>query len=150
MRELSAAGVRVVVMTAPIIPGVNDMEMPALLQAAAAAGATGAGYVLLRLPWQNKGIFEDWLAREFPQRAEKVEGLVRGTRGGRLYSAAWGSRMRGEGEIAAQIGRTFEVFARRYGLNAAVSPLSSRGFVRPAAPSEHGQLGLFDGPARSA
>lgn len=147
IRELSQAGVRVVVMTAPIIPGVNDMELPALLQAAAAAGAKGAGYVLLRLPWQNKGIFEEWLAREFPLRAGKVEALVRGTRGGRLYNAAWGSRMRGEGEVAAQIGRTFEIFARRYGLNSEVAPLSSRGFVKPAPPLERGQLGLFDDAA---
>ena len=148
IRELTAAGVPVVALTAPIIPGVNDAEIPALLQAAATAGAVGAGYVLLRLPWQNKGIFEEWLSREFPLRAGKVEGLIRGTRGGRLYNAAWGTRMRGEGEIAGQIGRTFEIFARRYGLNGPAQPLTSRGFVRPEPASERGQMSLFDDAAK--
>ena len=143
MRELSAAGVPVVAMTAPIIPGINDAELPALLQASAAAGAKGAGYVLMRLPWQNKGIIEEWLMREHPLRAEKVLGLVRGARGGKLYDASWGTRMRGEGEVARQIERTFEIFARRYGLRGESAALRSDGFVRPTVGSDPGQYPLF-------
>lgn len=114
--QLARAGVPVAVMTAPIIPGLNDREIPALLKAAKEAGATGAGWVLLRLPHQIKALFTDWLAREFPQRAAHVESLLRQCRGGALYDSRPGVRQRGEGEIAKQIGRTFGVFAKRYGL----------------------------------
>ncbi|MDX2116268.1 MAG: PA0069 family radical SAM protein [Planctomycetota bacterium] len=148
VRELSEAGVEVAVMVAPVIPAVNDAEIPSILEAAAEAGAKAAGYVMLRLPWQNKGVFEHWLEREMPRRAARVESLIRGMRGGKLYDSSWGSRQRGEGPHAAQIGRTFEVFARRYNLVGRGTPLSSASFVKPeppraVPPRDENQLSLF-------
>ena len=84
VRQLADAGVPVRVMVAPIIPGLNDFEMPAVLEAASQAGAQGAGYTLLRLPWAVRPIFVDWLQRNEPLKAEKVQSLIRATRGGKL------------------------------------------------------------------
>ncbi|MFA9479488.1 PA0069 family radical SAM protein [Phycisphaerales bacterium AB-hyl4] len=140
IRQLSAAGVPVTVMAAPIIPGLNDRELPALLKAAAEAGATSAGYVLLRLPYQIKALFLDWLARHYPQRAGKVESFIRQARGGELYEATHGKRMRGEGAMAEQIGDVFRLFRRRYGLTGQRHALSSDAFVRP---NRDGQMSLF-------
>ena len=131
MRELSSAGVPVRVMTAPIIPGLNDRELPALLQAASEAGATSAGYVLLRLPHQLKALFEDWLRRSVPDRAEHVLSLLRQTHGGRLYEAQFGLRRRGSGPIAETIAQTFSVFSKRYGLDGPTPPHRTDGFTRP-------------------
>lgn len=117
IEALASAGVPVRVMTAPIIPGLNDHELPALLQAAADAGAQGAGFVLLRLAHQLKALFLDWLEREFPDRAGKVESLLRQCRDGALNDPRYGTRFRGEGPIAEQIAQTFRVFTRRYGLD---------------------------------
>lgn len=128
MRELSNAGIPVTVMTAPIVPGLNDHEIPALLEAAKEAGASGAGFILLRLPHQVKGVFLDWLERERPERAGRVERAVRETRGGELSDARWTSRFRGEGVRAAQIKATFDMFARRLGLAEGRSRLSSEAF----------------------
>ncbi|MBA4040011.1 MAG: radical SAM protein [Planctomyces sp.] len=156
---LAAAGVPVRVMTAPIIPGVNDREIPSLLAAARDAGATAAGYVLLRLPWQVKEVFTSWLRRELPRSAARVESLIRQTRGGALYESGFGVRQRGTGAVAQQIGDVFRVFAQRCGLDVGdvrgpdprVSP-----FVRPAgaAPDRAagrdaagGQMRLFDAGA---
>jgi DNA repair photolyase len=116
MRALADAGVPVRVMTAPIIPGINDREVPALLGAAAGAGATGAGYVLVRLPYQNKAIFVEWLERHFPDRAARVQSLLKQCHDGRLYSADFGTRQRGTGPVAKMIADTFRVFAAREGL----------------------------------
>lgn len=113
--RLREAGVPVSVMTAPIIPGLNDHEIPAILKAAREAGATRAGYVLLRLPYQIKDVFLEWLVRHFPDRAGKVESLIRQARHGALYNSAYFERQRGVGAHAEQIGRTFELFRRRYG-----------------------------------
>jgi DNA repair photolyase len=143
IRELTHAGVPVAVMTAPMIPGLNDRELPALLRAAARAGATGAGYVMLRLPWQNKAIFLEWLARHMPERAKHIENLLRDVRDGELNSSKFGQRMRGEGVIADQIRSVFEVFSRRYGLSSERIPLSSAAFRRPIVPDDSGQLRLF-------
>lgn len=140
MEELSAAGVPVMVMTAPMIPGVNDRELPALLEAAAAAGAKHAGYVLLRLPWQVKELFLDWLKRELPERAAKVESLLRQTRGGALYKASFETRMKGEGALAENLANTFSVFAKRYGLNQTRLELNHELFRAPAL---DGQMRLF-------
>jgi DNA repair photolyase len=140
IRELAAAGIPVSVNIAPIIPGLTDTELPAILKAVAASGATRAAWVLLRLPYQVKDIFLDWLRRSVhPARAEKVEALIRGTRGGKLYDATR-NRGRGSGPAAEQIAQVFDVFTRKYGLNRVYRPLSSTNFVRP---ERGGQMGLF-------
>lgn len=140
IRELVAAGVPVSVNVAPIIPGLTDSELPQILEAVADAGARRVSWVLLRLPYQLKDLFLDWLQRSVhPDRARKVESLIRQTRGGKLYDAGE-NRGRGEGPHARQIRQTFDVFTRRYGLNRDVRPLSSAHFVRPDV---SGQLGLF-------
>ncbi|MFG0284007.1 MAG: PA0069 family radical SAM protein [Phycisphaerales bacterium JB039] len=138
VRELAAAGVPVNLMTAPIIPGLNDREIPALLEAAAEAGATGAGYILLRLPHGVKDVFLEWLGREFPDRAGRVESLIRQCRGGGLYDPSFGVRQRGEGPVAEMIARMFEVGARRAGLDRPTPEERHRVAARPA------QTTLFD------
>lgn len=117
VRQLAAAGIPVTVMMAPIIPGLTDHEIPAVLRAAAEAGATSAAYVLLRLPFQIKDLFLEWLARHFPDRAAKVESLIRQTRGGELYDSEFFSRQRGRGGHAEQIQQAFAVFKKRCGLD---------------------------------
>lgn len=115
IRRLASAGVPVSVMVAPIIPGINDHEIPRILQAACDAGATGAGYVMLRLPYQNKDLFLDWLRTHFPDRAAKVESHVRSLHGGNLYDHAWHTRQRGDGPLADHIEQSFNLFKRRHG-----------------------------------
>ena len=139
--ELSAAGVPTRVMVAPIVPGLTDEETPNILKAAAEAGAQSAGYVLLRLPFAVLPIFQDWLARNFPLKKDRVESLIRSTRGGRMSDPRWGSRMRGEGAYAEQIERTFRVFAKKYGLDGPLPPLDSSQFRRPIDAA--GQRSLF-------
>ncbi|MFI4915049.1 MAG: PA0069 family radical SAM protein [Phycisphaerales bacterium JB060] len=140
IRELSAAGVPVTVNIAPIIPGLTDAEVPRILEAVADAGARRVSWVLLRLPYQVKDLFLDWLQRNVhPERARKVESIIRQSRGGKLYDAGK-NRGRGEGPIARQIAQNFDVFTRRYGLNRDIRPLSSAQFVRP---DTSGQMGLF-------
>jgi DNA repair photolyase len=141
IRELSQAGIPVTVMVAPVVPGLTDREMPAILEAAAAAGATGAGWVLLRLPHQIKALFLDWLARHYTDRAAKVEHLIREARGGKLYDATPFKRRRGEGPHAELIAHVFRTYTRRLGFNKEPRPLSSAAFHRP---SRDGQLSLFD------
>lgn len=150
MRRLSAAGVPVAVMTAPIIPGLNDHELPALLKAAASAGATRAGYVLLRLPYQIKALFQEWLLRHYPQRAAKVESLIRQCRNGQLNDARANIRFVGEGAVAEQIRQTFELFCRRYGLNSTERPAGGLDTSIFRRPSQSAQLGLFGSDAASA
>jgi len=141
VRELTAAGVPVTVLIAPIIPGLNDTEVPAILAAAAEAGARSASFVLLRLPLTVRPVFLDWLARTQPFRAERVEAMIRATRGGELNDAKFGSRMRGIGPYAEQIGATFRVFAAKYGLDRRVAPLDVSQFRAPRA--ANGQMRLF-------
>ena len=131
--ELTAAGIPVTVLVAPIIPGLTDHELPRLLQAAAGAGATRAGWVLLRLPYQVKEVFLDWLRRELPLRAKRVEQAIRATRNGALSDPRFGSRQRGEGVHAEHLARTFALFARRFRLafRAPGWMLSSASFRRP-------------------
>lgn len=141
LRELVKAKVPVSVNIAPVIPGLTDTELPAILQAVADAGATRAAWVLLRLPYQIKELFLDWLARNVhPSRAAHVESLIRQSRGGKLYDASH-DRHRGKGKIVEQLAQTFDVFTRRYGLNRDVRPLNTRAFRRPRV---DGQMGLFD------
>lgn len=139
--RLAEAGVPTMVMTAPIIPGLTDSEIPALLAAAKEAGAVGAGYVLLRLPFAVKPIFLDWLARTQPTKSARVESLIRQTRAGALSDPNFGSRMRGGGPIAEQIERTFRLFARKHGLDARLPPLDASQFEPPVGKS--GQRRLF-------
>jgi DNA repair photolyase len=141
VRELAEAGVPVRVMVAPVIPGLNDNELPAILRAAREAGARAAGYQLLRLPLTVAPVFLEWLQREQPARLARVEGRVRDARGGKLNNAEFGKRMRGTGEMARQIGDLFKLFARRYGLDRGLPPHDCSRF-RPPLPKT-GQLRLF-------
>lgn len=113
IRRLSAAGVPVAVMTAPLIPGLNDHEIENLLAAAADAGAVAAEYVMLRLPLEIHGLFEEWLAAHVPDRAAKVMALVRETRAGKVYDATWATRMRGSGVYADMISARFKAARKR-------------------------------------
>ena len=140
VRELSRIGVPVTVMVAPIIPALTDREIPNILEAAKDAGATHAGYTMLRLPWQVKALFIEWLHRCFPDRAGHVEGLIRSTRGGKLYDATPGVRMKGQGPIADQIGSMFRMFRKRYALDQPHKPMNHAVFRRP---NLGGQMELF-------
>ena len=117
IRALAQAGIPTTVMTAPIIPALNDAEMERVLEAAAAAGATSAGYVLLRLPLEIKDLFREWLAAHFPARTNHVLSLVREMRGGRLNDPNFGSRFTGQGPYAEMIRRRFRLACKRLGLN---------------------------------
>ena len=117
IRALAEAGIPAGVMTAPMIPGLNDHEMEAILDAAVDAGATRAGYVPLRLPLEIKELFEEWLKTHRPDRAERVLSLIRQMRGGKLYDAEFGSRMRGEGPLAILLSQRFAAAVKRLGLN---------------------------------
>jgi DNA repair photolyase len=117
IRALAEAGVPTTIMTAPIIPGLNDHEIEAILEAGRDAGAESAAYVLLRLPLELKELFREWLATEFPDRAKKVIKLLREMHGGRDYLPAFGQRQRGSGPMAALIARRFQAAIKRLGLN---------------------------------
>jgi len=130
MRTLAEAGVPVGVMVAPVIPSVNDHEIPQLLAAAAAAGARHAGKVILRLPLAVAPLFEEWLGRHFPDRKEKVLNQIRELRSGQLNDARFGSRMRGEGPRAEQLSQLFAVSCRRAGLAFSGPELSTAHFRR--------------------
>ena len=142
IRRISSIGVPVAVMVAPVIPAINDHEVPRILEAASEAGATSAGTILLRLPHQNKAIFRAWLDRHFADRASRVESLVRQCHGGDLYRASPGERFTGTGPFAGQMRATFEVFARRFGLDRR-SPAHDRTAFRPPRTDGRGQMSLF-------
>jgi DNA repair photolyase len=129
---LARAGVPVGVLTAPLIPAVNDAELESLLEAAAAAGATRAGYVLLRLPHEVKDLFRAWLEQHLPLRAAHVMSLVQQARGGRDNDPRFGHRMRGAGPWAAMLRARFELARKRLGLDGAREPdLNLSLFCRP-------------------
>ena len=141
IKALSEAAVPVGVMTAPVIPGLNDHELPALLSAAAEAGAAFAAYVPVRLPHAVRPLFEDWLSLHFPDRKEKVLGRIRSMRGGRLNDPQFGSRMRGQGLFADHIAQLFSISCRRAGIQMGRFPrLSTAAFRRKS----DAQPGLFD------
>ena len=117
LRLLTDAGVPTSVMVAPIIPALNESEIERILDAAAASGASEAGYTVLRLPLEVRDVFVEFLEREYPDRARHVMSLLRSMRGGKDYDAQWGKRMTGDGPHAWQIGRRFEIAAKRLGLN---------------------------------
>jgi DNA repair photolyase len=131
--QLAEAGVPVSVMVAPVIPAVNDAEMEAILARCADAGATGAGYVLVRLPLEISGLFQEWLQEEFPDKAGKVMSLIRSTRGGKDYVSSWGERQTGTGPYAELIARRFSIATARLGLNKERSRLRTDLFEPPGA-----------------
>jgi DNA repair photolyase len=137
--ELREAGVPCGVMAAPVIPGLTDHELPAILEAAAKAGATHASWIMLRLPLAVAELFSEWLTVHEPGRREKVLNRLRSLRGGELNDPRFGARMKGEGVFAAQVRALFEVGIRRAGLAKTFPELSSAHFRRDAR-----QLGLFE------
>jgi DNA repair photolyase len=141
IEKLARAGVRVGVMVAPVVPGLTDHEIPAILKSAANAGACFAGYVPVRLPFAVKDMFEQWLEQHFPDRKKKVLGRIRDIRGGKLNDSNFHTRMSGEGPIAEQLSQMFDIAKRRVGITAELPPLSKDLFRRPLQPNE--QLGLF-------
>jgi DNA repair photolyase len=141
VERLAASGIPVGVMTAPVIPGLNDHELPALLSVAAEAGASFAAYVPVRLPYAVRPLFEDWLTRHFPERKVKVLNRIRSMRGGELNDARFGSRMRGEGLFAEHIAQLFSISCRRAGMGEGRFPkLSTAAFRRGGG----AQPNLFD------
>ena len=140
-KALTDAGVPVRVLIAPVIPGLNDSEIPAILEASKAAGAASAGFTLLRLPLTVGPVFVEWLEREQPGRAKKVLDRLREARGGRLNDPNFGSRMMGSGERPDQVAGLFRLFRKRHGLDGGLPPLDSSKF-RPPMPRS-GQLRLF-------
>jgi DNA repair photolyase len=139
IRKLSQAGIPVGVLLAPVIPGLTDHEIPALIRAAVEAGAKFAGHVLLRLPYAVAPLFEQWLTDHFPDRKEKVLNRLRALRGGKLYDSEFGKRMSGEGIFAEQMEKLFDVACRKHGIAGNHPPLSTAAFRR----GSERQLSLF-------
>jgi DNA repair photolyase len=137
IRALSAAGVPVTVMMAPIVPAINDQEIEQVLQAAYDAGAREAGYVALRLPLELKDLFREWLSTEFPDRADRVIKLLQSMNGGRDYVSEFGMRQRGSGPYADQIAMRFRMAVRRLGMNERGKyRLRTDLFTRPIRPGQ--------------
>ena len=136
LRTLNAAGVPAGVLTAPVIPAINDAELEALLDASVRAGARHGGYVLLRLPLEIKELFAEWLETHFPDRKAKVLKLVRDTRDGALYQSEFGLRQRGSGVYADLIRTRFKQAEKRLGLNRGLPPLDVTQFQPPRDPSK--------------
>ena len=141
IRRLSGAGVPCAVSVAPVIPGLNDHEIEAILERAADAGASGAHFTVLRLPLEIKDLFREWLQSERPDRASRVMSLVRQMRGGKDYDSQWNTRMRGEGPVAALIETRFKVAKKRLGLDRERLSLDVGKFQVPA--KLDGQMDLF-------
>jgi DNA repair photolyase len=141
MRALADAGIPVSVMASPIVPALNDQEIERILESGHAAGAREAGYIILRLPLEVAPLFKDWLLRNYPDRYRHVMSLIRSMRGGKDYDAEWGKRMKGTGPYAWQIGRRFEIAAKRLGLNVERRRLRNDLFKPPGKAGE--QLTLF-------
>lgn len=143
IRQLSAAGIPVRVMAAPMIPMINDCELEKILQSAKEAGALYAGYTFIRLPYEVKDLFKEWLAKHYPDRAEHVMSLIKQMRGGKEYDSTFGKRMRGQGEFANLLSARFAIACKRFKLNVIPSPmLDTTQFVVPKPMSN--QLDLFD------
>jgi DNA repair photolyase len=131
IEALAENNIPVGVNTAPIIPGLNDREIPEILKEASARGAAHAGYVMLRLPFSVKDLFVEWLKREFPLKASKVINSIKSIRNGKLNSSEWGERFRGEGELADTIRTLFKVSCKKYGLNKRDFNLTTKHFNSP-------------------
>ena len=142
LRRLSQAGVPTTVMVAPIIPALNDSEIERILDAAQAAGAREAGYVLLRLPLEVRDLFREWLMANYPDRFRHVSKLIRDMSGGKDYDSTWGKRMKGTGPYAWMLGRRFEIACEKLGLNISKRKLTTEHFRHPKP--DDAQMSLFD------
>jgi DNA repair photolyase len=143
LKTLSEAGIPCGVLFAPVIPALNDHEMEAVLEAASAAGVKWAGYVLLRLPYEIKDLFKEWLSEHYPERAEHVMSLIRAMRAGRENDPRFGSRMKGTGPYALLLKNRFRLACRRLNLNASSrDPLNTTLFCPPAPAGSQMRLGL--------
>jgi DNA repair photolyase len=141
IRTLTEAGVPVGVLVAPIIPALNDRDMEAVLEQASNAGATCAGYTVLRLPHELKGLFGEWLKLHVPQRATHVMSLIQQMNNGRDYDSNFATRMRGQGVFADLLRKRFEIACRRHGFGRAWElQLDTSRFVPPRKPSPQGEL----------
>ncbi|SFR74871.1 DNA repair photolyase [Mitsuaria sp. PDC51] len=145
MQELARAGIPVAVFASPMIPGINDADLESILEASAAAGASYASMIVLRLPLEVRDLFVEWLRQHFPLRAEHVMSLVRQMRGGVDYDSSFGSRMRGTGPYAALLRQRFNVAAKRFGLSKVPGAVDTSLFRIPPAvrASSDGQQTLF-------
>jgi DNA repair photolyase len=141
IRELSRAGVPTAIMTAPIVPAINDSEIERLLDAGAANGAVEAGFVMLKMPFEIKDLFREWLREHFPDKEKHVISLVRDIHGGKDYDSTWGLRQTGTGPYAWSIGRRFELACNRLGLNARSYRLTTALFKKPVLRGD--QMDLF-------
>lgn len=140
IEALAKAGIPTGVMVAPVVPGLTDEELPAIVQAAAERGAIRASYILLRLPGPVAPLFEDWLDRSMPERKDKIIGRIKEIRGGQLNDSRFGYRMRGEGVWAETLSNLFQMTCRRYNLNQPIEPLKIDQFIR----NPNNQLELFE------
>lgn len=138
--DLNEAGIPTSVLVAPVIPALNDHEMERILDSARGAGAIDAGFVLLRLPFEVSPIFREWLLKHYPDKYRHVMSILRSMRGGKDYDAKWNQRMSGQGPYAIQIGRRFEIAAKRLGFNQKRLSLETGLFK---SPKEEAQLALF-------
>lgn len=143
IQQLTAAGIPVRVMVAPIIPMINDRELEKILQLAQKSGASHASYVFIRLPYEVKDFFKEWLKTHFPERAEHVMSLIRQMRGGKEYDATFGSRMRGEGEFANLIETRFRVACKKFQLNNQPAVQLNTAHFKKIKISQPAQLDLF-------
>ena len=141
IETLADANVPVGVMVAPVVPGLNDSEIPAILKESGELGAYTAGYVLLRLPLTVQPVFEEWIRRTRPNKADMVLGRIKETRGGKYNNSQWGQRMVGTGEIADQIRSIFKTFQNKYNLERQMLPHNCTDFRVPTP--ESGQMTLF-------
>ena len=141
VRSLARAQIPVRVMVSPVVPGLTDSEVEAILTAGQSAGASSASWIMLRLPREVSPLFQDWLAEHYPNRAARVMARLREMHGGKEYASDWHRRMRGEGPYAAMIGQRFKAAARRLGLDQAQPALRCDLFRVPVKPGE--QLSLF-------
>jgi len=132
IKALAEEGVPVCVNVAPVIPGLTDHEVPAILEAAAQAGAGYAKYIILRLPHALKTLFQDWLEEHYPKRMGKILGAIREMRGGELTDNRFGSRMTGEGPRAEAIETLFRINCKRHGLNTQPFSFSTHHFKKSA------------------
>nr|WP_245897558.1 PA0069 family radical SAM protein [Palleronia abyssalis] len=140
IETLAKAGVEVRVMVSPVVPGLTDHEIEGVLSAARNAGAVAASWIMLRLPYEVSGLFEDWLERHAPGRSAKVLSRLREMHGGALYSSEWGHRMRGEGLHAELIGRRFDLARRRLGFAEGLPPLRRELFAVPLGDDRQASL----------
>lgn len=140
IEKLASAGIPVGVNVAPIIPGLNDEEIPAILKAAADSGAKTAGRVILRLPYSVKELFTEWITRNYPEKASKILTRIKDVRSGELSNAEFGTRMRGEGKYAEHIHDLFKKSCNRYGLNKEVIHTRKDLFQMPSLDKDQGEL----------